>query len=160
MNRPLAVSRLLRCFLLVGSVTAASLIADGNGAEIRLHAQLIWATNDPKPKDNKCREVDAALREKLGRIFQWKNYFEIKEEPFGVKPGEAKRVRMSKTCELELRVVDDFTLEVKLFGEGKLTKTVRQSIQALRQGELSVLAGDSKDRVGDAWFVVLSIPKK
>lgn len=160
MNRSLVVLRLLRCSFVLGLVMAANLVAEGNGTEIKLNAQLIWATNDPKPKDGKCHEVEAVLREKLGRIFKWKNYFEVKEESFGVKPGEAKRVRMSKVCELELRVVDDFTLEVKLFGEGKLTKTVRQSIQALRQGELSVLAGDSKDRFGDAWFVVLSIPKK
>lgn len=137
-----------------------NLVADGNGSEIKLNAQLIWGTNDPKPKDGKCHEVDAVLREKLGRIFKWKNYFEVKAEGFSVKPSEARHLRMSKTCELELRVVDDFTLEVKLFGEGKLTKTIRQSIQALRQGELSVLAGDSKDRYGDAWFVVISMPKK
>ena len=67
---------------------------------------------------------------------------------------------MSEKCELELKLVDDFTLEVKLFGEGKLTKTVRQSVQALRQGELAILAGDSKEKFGDAWFVVLSLPKK
>ena len=160
MTRSRVVPRLLCWAFVLGLVTTTNLVAEAYGSEIKLNAQLIWGTNEPKPKDGKCHEVDAVLREKLGRIFKWKNYFEVKAESFGVKPSEARRVRMSKTCELELRVVDDFTLEVKLFGEGKLTKTIRQSIQALRQGEVSVLAGDSKDRYGDAWFVVISIPKK
>ena len=39
---------------------------------------------------------------------------------------------------------------------GKWTKTIRQSVKALNQGELAVLAGDDKDKYDDAWFVVLS----
>jgi hypothetical protein len=55
--------------------------------------------------------------------------------------------------------VDDFTVEFKLFGEDKLTKTLRVSMQAIERGELAVLAGDSKEKYGDAWFVVVSKPK-
>ena len=128
--------------------------------ELRLRGQLIWGTNDLKPNDGKCKDLDEALKGRLSRVFKWKNYFEVKDEAVLVVPGETRRVRMSDKCELELKLVDDFTLEVKLFGEGKLAKTVRQSVQALRQGELSILAGDSKEKFGDAWFVVLSMPKK
>jgi hypothetical protein len=133
--------------------------AEPEALALRLKSQLIWGTNDDKPKSGALKDVDPKLRERLSRVFKWKNYFEVKSEQPTVKPGETKRVKMSDKCELELRVVDDFTLEVKLYGEGKLTKTVRQSVQALRQGELSVLAGDSKEKYGDAWFVVLSLPK-
>jgi hypothetical protein len=59
-----------------------------------------------------------------------------------------------------LKRLDDSTLEIKLFGEGRLTKTVRQSVQALEKGELAVLAGDDKDNYADAWFVVISVPKR
>lgn len=128
--------------------------------ELELRGQLIWGTNDAKPKDGKCKDIEADLKGRLSRVFKWKNYFEIKDQVIRVNPGTTQRVRMSEKCELELRLVDDFTLEVKLFGEGRLAKTVRQSVQSLRQGELSILAGDSKEKFGDAWFVVLSVPKR
>lgn len=128
--------------------------------ELKLRSQLIWGTNDPKPEDGKCAEVDPAIRARLAKVFKWQNYYLIRALDVTVVPGETPRVRMSDKCELEFRLVDDFTLEIKLYGEGKLAKTVRQSLQALRQGELAVLAGDSKEKFGDAWFVVISQPRK
>ncbi len=130
------------------------------GMELKLHTRLIWGTNDPKPDDGKCTEVDPAIRERLARVFKWRNYYQVKAVEVCVVPGKESHVRLSEKCELEFKLVDDFTLEIKLFGEGKLAKTVRQSLQALRQGELAVLAGDSKEKFGDAWFVVISHPQK
>lgn len=151
----------VRLVLFFGCVCAWVLgSADGQAMEIKLQAQLIWGTNDEKPARSECKEVSGRLREKLARVFKWKNYFLIKEETFTVKSGAERRVKMSDKCTLEFQVVDDFTLEVQLFGEGTLLKTVRQPIQALRQGELAVLAGDAKDKLGDAWFVVLTMPRK
>ena len=127
--------------------------------EIKLRAQLIYGTNDQKPKEGAYQELSGKLKEKLSRVFQWKHYYQIKDQPLTVKSGEARRVKLSDKFELELKVVDDFTLEVQLFGEGTLLKTLRQPLQALRQGELAVVGGDSKERLGDAWFVVLSAPR-
>lgn len=150
---------------LFGLVVLVALAVSGLGApaaaamEIRLRAQLVWGTNDEGPKDGKYPELSGKLKEKLARVFKWKDYYQIKDQRFSVEPGEARRVKMSDKCELQLKVIDDFTLEVQLFGEGTLVKTLRQPLQALRQGELAVLAGDSKEKFGDAWFVVLSAPK-
>ena len=156
-----ARARLLRWRLvLVFVVTLLGLGAPQTVAmEVKLRAQLVWGTNDPTPKDGKYPALTGKLQEKLARVFQWKHYCQIKDQPFVVKPGEVRKVKMSDKCELELKLVDDFTLEVQLFGEGTLVKTVRQPLQALRQGELAVLAGDSKEKFGDAWFVVLSAPR-
>ncbi len=130
------------------------------GVEVKLRAQLIWGTNDARPEDGDCKEVSGKLREKLARVFKWKNYFEVKDQRFAVKPGEPQRVKMSKKCELEVKLVDDFTVELQLYGEGTLMKTLRQPLQGLRQGETAVLAGDAKEKLGDAWFVVLTMPKE
>jgi hypothetical protein len=92
-------------------------------------------------------------------VFKWKSYFEISAQKLVVPPRGVKRVKMSPKCELEFRMTDEATLEVKLFGEGKLTKTIRQSTKSLEQGEIAVLAGDDKDKYGDAWFVVISEDK-
>ncbi len=148
----------LRTCLFLVVALAASLPA--SAMDLKLRGQLIWGTNDAKPKDGSCKDLEESLKGRLSRVFKWKNYFEIKDQPIVVVPGDARKVRMSEKCELELKLVDDFTLEVKLFGEGQLTKTLRQSVQALRQGELAILAGDSKEKFGDAWFVVLSVPRK
>lgn len=148
------------CRLWLVLATLAVTVPGAEAMEIKLRAQLVWGTNDEQPKSGDAREVGTKLKEKLGRVFKWKNYFLIKDQSCTVKSGEARRVKMSDKCEIELQVVDDFTLEVRLFGEGTLLKTVRQPLQALRQGELAVLAGDSKERHGDAWFVVLSAPKR
>jgi len=126
------------------------------GADLNLKTQLLWGTDDEKPKDAAFKELDPKIKKKLCQVFKWKNYFEINQQKLSLSPKETKKLKMSSKCELDLRFVDDNTLEIKLFGEGKWTKTIRQSVKALNQGELAVLAGDDKDKYGDAWFVVLS----
>lgn len=145
--------------MLAGALSLGACQAEA--MEVKLRAQLIWGTNGDRPKGGEYKELTGKLKEKLARVFKWKNYYQVKDQPVAVKPGETQRVKMNDQCELELRVVDDFTLEVRLFGEGgALIQTLRQPLQAMRQGELAVLAGDSKERSGDAWFVVLSVPRK
>lgn len=124
--------------------------------EVKLRAQLIWGTDEPKPKGSQCKEVDPALQKKLGRVFKWKNYFQISEQKTALGSQESKRLKMSSKCEIEFTYIEEATLEVKLYGEGKLTKTIRQPVKALQQGELGVIGGDDKAKYNDAWFVVLS----
>lgn len=127
-----------------------------SAADLSLKTQLLWGTDQQRPKESTYKEVDAKLKQKLGRIFKWKNYFEINEQKVSLGTKDAKRLKLSAKCEIEVRFVDEQTLEIKLYGEGKLTKTIRQSVKALSRGELAVLAGDDKEKYDDAWFVVLS----
>jgi multidrug efflux pump subunit AcrA (membrane-fusion protein) len=62
---------------------------------------------------------------------------------------------MSAKCEVEVENQGDSQVEVKLFGEGKMVVRKRQ---ALKAGELLVLAGDDKDN--NAWFVILTLAKR
>ncbi len=128
---------------------------------IKLTSQLIWGTDGRKPDGLKCRDLEPELKRRLGRVFKWKNYYEIRRKHLEVEGHKVQKVKMSEKCVLEIREKPSELLEVKLIGEGRLTKTTRQSIQALRKGELLVLAGDAKDNTADAWFVVLSVtPEK
>jgi hypothetical protein len=140
---------LVLSFWLAGDFAAAA-------ADFGLRAQLLWGTDDQKPKEAAYKEVDPKLKNKLCRVFKWKNYFEINDQRIALSPKDSKKLKMSSKCELDLRFLDESTLEIKLIGEGKWTKTVRQSVKALSQGELAVLAGDDKDKYDDAWFVVIS----
>ncbi len=145
--------------LVAGLVAMAGSTASVADAAVvtKLKAQLIWGTDGEKPSENTCKELNEPLKKKLCRVFKWKNYFEISQQSV-VLAGETKRLKMSAKCEVEVRSLDDSTLEIKLFGEGKWTKTVRQSLKALNKGEIAVIAGDAKDNINDAWFVVFSVP--
>ncbi len=154
-RRRAVASVLIFAFLL--AVNAGTAWAGGN--DLKLRAQLVWGTDEAKPKDAAYKDLDPELRQKLSRVFKWKNYWQISEQKCGFKSGETKKLKMSAKCELELRHLDDATIEIKLYGEGKLTRTVKQSIKVLDKGEFTVLAGDDKDKQNDAWFVVITSTK-
>jgi hypothetical protein len=127
-----------------------------SAADLSLKTQLLWGTDQERPQDSTYKEVDAKLKKKLSRVFKWRYYYEINEQKVTLGAKDTKRLKLSAKCEIEVRFVDENTLEIKLFGEGRWAKTVRQSVRALNQGELAVLAGDDKEKYDDAWFVVLS----
>jgi len=133
--------------------------AGAQTGELRLKAQLIWATDDDKPKDKQLKEVDAELTNKLRRFYKWKNYWEVSCRETGPVTSNSQKHRLSPKCETELKKIDDSTVEVKLYGEGKLVKTIRQPIKLLLRGEFLVLGGDDKEKYDDAWFVVFSLAK-
>jgi len=124
-------------------------------ADLNLQAQLVWGTNNEKPDDPNLKEVEPGVAEKLRKVFKWKNYFEVKRQNFAVTAGTPKKVKMSDHCEIEVQNLGSSSIEVKLYGKGKLA--VRKT-QKINPSELLVLAGDDKDDT--AWFVVLSQPGK
>lgn len=134
---------------------AWALPAQAAPGEMRLEAHLIWGTDAGKPADPKLKEVSQSTKDKLRKVFKWKDYYEVDAQDFKVPVASKKRVRMSAKCEIEVENLGDSLLEVKLYGEGKL---VVKKKQALPEGELLVLAGDDKDDT--AWFVILGVGKK
>lgn len=150
----------LMLLLLALTVVCLPGAPDVHAGPLRLDSQLIWGTDGEKPPGAKCKELEPALKRRLSRVFKWKNYYEIRRKEVEVSDSGVEKVRMSEKCLLEISLPEADTIEVKLIGEGKLTKTTRQSTRALRGGELLVLAGDAKDNSEDAWFVVLSVPRK
>ena len=134
---------------------ASSFLVRSGSADLNLQAQLVWGTNNEKPDDPKLKEVDPSVAEKLRKVLKWKNYFEVNRTNFTVAAGSHKRVKMSDDCEIEVQNLGSSSIEVKLYGKGKLA--VRKT-QKINPTELLVLAGDDKDDT--AWFVVLSQPAK
>jgi hypothetical protein len=128
-------------------------------APLVLQAQLIWGTDSAKPDDAKCKDVGPDLRRRLSRVFKWKHYYEMRRKPVTLQGKDTTRVAMSGKCLLKFSLVDPQTVEVRLIGEGRLTKKMRQPLKALKNGEILVLAGNTKDDINDAWFVVISVPK-
>jgi hypothetical protein len=137
--------------ILLGLLCACSVLVRSGSAELNLQAQLVWGTNKEKPDDPKLKEVDLSVAEKLRKVFKWKNYFEVKRQNLTVAPGTPKKIKMSDECEIEVQNLGNASIEVKLYGKGKLA--VRKT-QKISPNELLVLAGDDKDDT--AWFLVLS----
>ena len=152
--------------LLIWMALLASGISAGQSevkaADCKLTVQLIWGTDESKPKDKNLKEIDPKLADKLHRVFKWKNYFEVTNQNLTLPHQVSRTVSMSSKCKLELKRIDgeakksEEAIIVKLYGEGNLVTTKRLPLKLFQQGEYSILAGDDKDKQDDAWFVVLS----
>lgn len=119
--------------------------------ETKVQAVLIWGTDESKPTGKSLKEVDTKLREKLGKIFKWQNYFEVSRQNAGALPGKSQVIKLSEDCSVDIKILPDNTAEVKLMGKGKAIVTRRHS---LTKPDALVLAGDDKNNT--AWFVVLN----
>ncbi|NBR86250.1 MAG: hypothetical protein EB141_12485 [Verrucomicrobia bacterium] len=119
--------------------------------ETKVQAVLIWGTDESKPTGKSLKEVDTKLREKLGKIFKWQNYFEVSRQNSGALPGKSQVIKLSEDCSVDIKILPDNTAEVKLMGKGKAIVTRRHS---LTKPDALVLAGDDKNNT--AWFVVLN----
>jgi hypothetical protein len=119
--------------------------------ETRVQAVLVWGTDEAKPAGKPLKEVDAKLREKLGKIFKWQNYFEVSRKSAGVTASKSQMLKLSDECSVEIKILPENLAEVKLIGKGKTLVTRRHS---LAKPDALVLAGDDKNNT--AWFVVLN----
>jgi hypothetical protein len=123
----------------------------GSNPDLTLRAVLIWGTDGARPDDPELKDLDVDTREKLRAVFKWKHYYEVSRKDIALSGGAAKRVRLSPKCEVAVQSLGKSTVEVKLFGDGKLVVTKKQ---VMSPGELLVLAGEDKNDT--AWFVALN----
>src|ERR1043166_7768521 len=124
--------------------------------EMKFKAVLIWGTDGEKPKDEETlegeqlKDVDDACKNKLKKIFKWQNYYAVQEKNFSLKPGEKKRIQVSKKCEIEVEQKENEGVAVELIGKGKSVKKVKH---AMPLTDWLILGGNDKDQ--NAWFVVI-----
>ena len=119
--------------------------------DLKVEARLVWGTNDPKSPDSKHKALDTSLSRKLGKIFKWRNYFEVNQKEVTIPMNVAKKIQMSDKCMLEVRNLGGNRVEVKLYGSGKLVNRTEQNLR----GDWLTIAGDSENNT--AWFVVLKL---
>jgi len=140
----------LGTLLLAGALTAV--MAAEAEAELQLDAVLVWGTNGPQTENPKLKALRVEIRQKLQAVFKWTDYYEVDRKALKVAAKQTRKVRLSPKCEIAVENLGRSTIEVRLYGEGKLV--VRKK-QTLTPGELLVLAGE--DRNDTAWFVVISL---
>jgi hypothetical protein len=137
------------------------LLATAPTGEFRARVQLVWGTDDTKPKGESLTPLDEKTREKFLRHLRWKNYFVVKSAAAAVSAKEPTRLSLSKQCSVDLRDLGDGHVEIHIHSLGdkqdpKLVDTKKLSVTELRKGHTYVFGGDSKDNWDDAWFVVVT----
>jgi len=131
--------------LLVASVSPAW------AANLKLETKLIWGTNDDKSPNPDHKEVDPATKEKLRKVFKWKNYFAVNRVVKEVPSRGSNRFELSKECTIEIKELEGPKIEVKLIGKGK---EVHKTTLTINKGHSVVYSGDDKNE--SAWFVIIT----
>lgn len=146
--------RLFASRLLTGVMVTLFLMAQmpAQAAEIKMEIRLIWGSNEAKSPNPKHKPVDAETAKKLGKVFKWKHYFDVKKLNETIPNRGTKRIHVSEKSEIEITEMEGPKIEVKQYGEGKL---ISKSVKQLNKGEYFVLAGDDKNEC--AWFILLTL---
>lgn len=149
MSHSLLSRRIIRCCL------ALLLVAGGTrqsfAANLKLEAKLIWGTNDDKSPNPEHKEVDPATKEKLRKVFKWKNYFAVNRVVKPVPSRGSNKFELSKDCTIEIKELEGPKVEVKLIGKGK---EVHKTTLTISKGQSVVYSGDDKNE--SAWFVIIT----
>jgi hypothetical protein len=119
---------------------------------LRVEAQLVWATDQPKSPNPRHRPVEPDLAKRFSNgPFRWKYYFEVNRQSVNIAVGETKaKIPMSNHCALDIKNLGNNWVEVKLHGDGK---PVYQHRGSLANNRMFVLAGDAGNKT--AWFVTV-----
>jgi len=145
-------SLLLQMNRIALAVLAGLLLAGGAVAsDIKVEAVLVWGTNGEKPKDANLKVADKATTEKLGKVFKWKNYFEVSRKSASIPSRSSSKIAVSKDCEVEITELEGAKVAYRLIGKGN---PVNKTVAALSKGESFVIAGEDKNET--AWFIVIT----
>lgn len=119
--------------------------------DMKVEAQLIWASNEAKSPNPKHKPVDADVRQKLASLpLKWTHYFEETRKPMDIANGTTQKAELSDKSAVEVKHLVGDKVQVTLFGNGK---EVWKGVQPLPKNEILVLGGNAP---GDsAWLVTL-----
>lgn len=129
-------------------------------ADLKLQTRLVWGTDQDKPPGKDWQEIDDKTRAKLHQ-FKWKHYWVVNQCSTDANAKEHKKVSLSDKGAVELKDLGNGNVEIRLLdlktgAEPKRVKVVQHSIEALKKGELCILAGDDKETWDNAWFVIIT----
>lgn len=143
-SRP--IIRVSAALLLLASSTVQTFAAN-----LKLEAKLIWGTDDAKSPNPEHKEVDPATKEKLRKVFKWKNYYVVNRITRPVPSRASNKFELSKECTIEIKELEGPRVEVKLIGKGK---EVHKTTLNIEKGQSVVYSGDDTNQ--SAWFVIIT----
>ncbi len=150
MRLKIAFPHLAAC-IIAALLLGTTVTARADAGDMKLEAQLIWATNDKEDPNPKHKPVAPDIQAKLEKLpLKWVNYFEVNKLSLDVPKGETRKAKLSDKCEVEIKNLDGTKVEVALLGNGD---PVWKRIQMLPKGEILVLGGNAPNAT--AWLVAL-----
>ncbi len=143
----------LAAWIVAALLLATTVAARAETGDMKLEAQLIWATNDKQDPNPKHKPVAPEIQEKLNQLpLKWANYFEVNKLDLDIPKGESRKAKLSDKCEVEIKNLDGTKVEVALLGSGKNDPLWKRT-QGLPKGEILVLGGNAPNST--AWLVAL-----
>jgi hypothetical protein len=136
---------LLLALLPLGTEAVAAAAAN----ETTFYLQLVRGNNEDKPPAPEAKPVGPVLSKRLGAVFKWKGFWEIKRDAVVVKPGGSVRRRMSAEREIEIELLKTGEVEVRVYRNGTQTRALRQPLD----GQMLIVGGDKGEN--QSWFIVV-----
>jgi len=122
-----------------------------------LKLQLIWGTDtsidDVERLKGKFKEVEPAVKKRLGEFLKWKYYYEISSKKVDLKEPREYSVVMSKHCEIKISRVENEVVEVKLYGKDKMVVKKKARITPKKPQSIAGKA----ESTAEFWCVLISV---
>ena len=112
------------------------------------YVQLIRGTDKPQPEKTHWKPIGPKLAEKLGPVFRWPHYYEVRRETAKIYPDKVSRVSLADDRVLEIELLKGQS-ELRLYRNGKLARRSRQPFDS----KLAIMGGDGEQ--DQSWFVVV-----
>src|ERR1041385_4531864 len=86
-------------------------------ADMKLEAQLIWASSEAKSPNPKHKPVDADVQKKLASLpLKWTHFFEENRKVITVAAGATQKAELSDKSAVEVKHLQAEKVQVTLFG--------------------------------------------
>jgi len=142
-----SIRRLFCTGLLLAFAVTSESKAEDQG--VTFYVQIIRGTNEDKPNDAMWEVVEPKLTKKLSPIFKWKHYWEMKRQAVSVTKGKVTRVAATGEREVEIELVKENQIELRLYRKRELRRKMKASVETT----MTILAGDAPENEG--WFIVV-----
>ena len=135
---------------LVGFCCIAGVAKSQEPISLTLYIQIIRGTNEEKPQERTWKQIGPKLSGRLAPIFQWKHYWQVGLAEVRLEPHRVKKARLSDIRHLEVELVNENDVEIRVFQKGKLTRRSRHKVRSL---DMEIIGGTREDET--SWFAVI-----
>jgi hypothetical protein len=134
----------LAIFFLLACVSAHA--ADG---DLKLEAQLVLGSNDNPSKNSNLKPVSRDIEKKLKHLpLKWEHYYVQAGKKFNLSADAAKKVSLSKSCQISVKNLGDSKVELTLMDQDK---TVGKVTQSLHKGQTLVTGAGAENTIVVLW---------
>jgi hypothetical protein len=139
----------IRRLVLLSLCLAATIHCSAAEPGLIFYLQLVRGNDQSDPPTESAKPIGPLLSEKLSSVFKWKDYWELKRERILVKQGATIRKRLSPEHEVEVELPSPDTLRIRIFLNGRLTRTRTQPVR-----EAFCIAGGNEGP-DQSWFIIV-----